>query len=343
MKKILISMLVMVLSGFIAGICTATPPKKPVQLTITYYYPSGSSQDKFIQSWAKKVEEDSKGGLKFKIYGGGVLVGAFDTYSSIVKGVADIGVGPRYGVGVPFTDVLLSTGLMGTPDVATSTRVVDDLRKKFPEEYDKEWGDSKILWIQADAGSSFFTRTKQVRSMEDMKGLQLRAPIRSVAEAFKALGATPVVMSMADCMIGLQKGTVDGASCTKWGLKSFNVPPLAKYFTEFALVANPALYVVMNLDKWKSLPPDLQKVLEENSKWGKSEMVKMFDEEDILCKTWSIKQGMEFITLDPEEKARWESLLKPVYLGLAKELDAKGYPASEALNYAWERLEFYTR
>jgi TRAP-type C4-dicarboxylate transport system substrate-binding protein len=340
-----ISMVAVLLTGLIVGVYAPapTPAEKSIELTITYYYPIGSSQDKYAQRWAKKVEEDSKGRLKFKIYGGGVLVNAFETYSSIAKGVADIGFGPRYGVGAPFTDVLLSMGLMGTPDVATSTLVVDDLMKKFPKQYTKEWGDTKILWIQADAASCPITRAKPVRTIEDMKGLELRGPIKSVAEAFKAMGAKPVVMPMADYVIGLQKGTVDGGTCTIWGLKSFNLVPLAKYFTEFALVSNPALYMVMNLDKWKALPPDLQKVIDDNCKWGKRESVKMFDEEDQSCKEWAIKHGMEFITLKPDEKKRWAAFLEPVYLRLAAELDAKGYPASSAFRFAQERLTHHAK
>lgn len=58
-------------------------------------------------------------------------MGAFETYNSISKGVADIGVGFRYGVGCPFTDEIFAMALMGTPSVAVSTKVVEDCMKNI--------------------------------------------------------------------------------------------------------------------------------------------------------------------------------------------------------------------
>ena len=337
-------MVVVWVGGLILGVCvTPAPAQKPIELTMTYMYPPGSDKDLHIQRWAKKIEEDSKGRLKLRIYAGAVLVNAFETYSSIPKGVADIGFGPRYAIGAPFTDEIFAMALMGTPDVATSTLVVDDLMKKYPEYYAKEWGDTKILWLQADPSSNLFTRSKPIRVPEEIKGLELRAPIKPAVEAFKALGAKPVSMPLADFVLGLQKGTVDGGTTTKGDIKSFKFPSVAKYFTDFALFACPTIFMVMNVNKWNALPPDLQKVMEDNSNSGKRELVRFLDEDTESSKQWAIKQGMEFITLKPEEKKKWVEAIGPVYLKLATDLDAKGYPASSAFKFAQERLAHYTK
>ena len=345
MKRLfLFLMIAVVVNGLILGVCaTPSPAQKPIELTMTYQYPPSSDKDLHLQRWAKKIEEDSKGRLKLRLFPGAVLVNAFETYSSIPKGVADIGFGPRYAVGAPFTDEIFAMALMGTPDVATSTLVVEDLMKKYPEQYAKEWGDTKILWLQADPSSNLFTRNKPVRVPEDVKGLEIRAPIKPAVEAWKALGAKPVSMPLADFVLGLQKGTVDAGTTTKGDIKSFKFPSVAKYFTDFALFACPTLFMVMNLNKWNALPPDLQKVMDDNSKWGKSETVRFLDEDTERSKQWAITQGMEFITLKPEERRKWVDAIGPVYLKLAASLDAKGYPASSAFKFAQERLAHYTK
>ena len=345
MKRFFVMSLVGV---FIVGLilcvyATPAPAQKPIELTMTYMYPSGTDTDLQLQRWAKKVEKDSKGRLKIKIYPGAVLVSAFEIYSSIPKGVADIGFGPRYGIGAPFTDELFAMVLMGTPDVATSTLVVKDLMKKYPEQYAKEWGDTKVLWIQADPSSNLFTRNKPIRTPEDIKGMELRAPIKPAVEAYKAMGAKAVGMPIADFVIGLQKGTVDGGTTTVKDIKSYKFTSVAKYFTEFALFTCPAIYMVMNKDKWKALPPDLQKVMDDNCKWGERELVKFLDDVTISSKEWATKEGMEFITLKREERKKWVAALQPVYLRIAAELDAKGYPATEAFKYGQERLEHYMK
>ena len=345
MKRFLLLLMVgVVVNGLVFGVCAPSArAQKPIELTMTYQYPPSSDKDMHLQRWAKKVEEDSKGRLKIRIYAGAVLVNAFETYSSIPKGVADIGFGPRYGIGSPFTDELFSPALMGTPDVATSTKVVDDFMKKYPEYYEKEWGDTKMLWLQADPSSNLFTRNKPVRLPGDVKGLELRAPIKPAVEAWKSLGAKPVSMPLADFVLGLQKGTVDGGTTTKGDIRSFKFPSVAKYFTDFALFACPTIFMVMNKNKWNSLPPDLQKVLEENAKWGKAETIKFLDQDSENSKQWAMKEGMEFITLTPEEKKKWMEAIGPVYLKLAADLEAKGYPATSAFKFAQERLAYYTK
>jgi TRAP-type C4-dicarboxylate transport system substrate-binding protein len=152
MKKGLFVLFVSVLWMIFPFTVVSTPSaaaEKPIELTMTYHFPPASVEDQDLQRWAKKVEADSKDRIKIKILAGGILAPAPETYSGIAKGIADIGVGFRYGVGAPFTDELFSMGFMGTPNITVSTRVVEDLLKKYPEQYQKEWGDTKILRMQA--------------------------------------------------------------------------------------------------------------------------------------------------------------------------------------------------
>jgi TRAP-type C4-dicarboxylate transport system substrate-binding protein len=339
------SMTLVWLVGSILGF-SAVPAQaadKPIELTLTHHNPQGSTEDLDLQKWARKVEADSKGRIVIRIFAGGVLVNAFETYPSVAKGVADIGAGSRYGIGAPFTDELFSLALVGTPSVALSTRVVEDLMKKYPEWYQKEWGDTKVLKMMANAGSYLATRNKLVRVPEDMKGLELRAPIRAAIELAKGVGAKPVSMPLSDFVLGMQKGTVEGGFVGAVSIMTFKLAPPTKYLLDYALYASPSWYIVMNLKKWNSLPPDLQKVLEDASVWGKEETAKTLDGETKTAREWYVKQGMEIITLTPQEKKKWEDYTMSRYMMLSKELDAKGYPATESVKFGQERLAFYTR
>jgi TRAP-type transport system periplasmic protein len=342
---IVLSMALVWLAGSVLGLSAvpAQAAEKAIELTMTYHFPPGSVEDQDLQRWARKAEADSKGRIVIKTFAGSVLVTAFETYSSVAKGVADIGVGFRYGVGAPFTDELFSMGFFGTPSVAVSTKVVEDLVKKYPKEYQKEWGDTKILRIMADPGSYLSTRNKPVRVPEDMKGLELRAPIRQAIELAKGVGAKPVSMPPSDFVLGMQKGTVDGGFVGGVTLRTFKLVPPTKYYTDVALYTAPTWYMVMNLNKWKALPADLQKVLEESNVWGKQETAKMNDTEVKNAREWYVKNGMQILTLTPQELKIWRDYAFSRYGIVAKEMDAKGYPASEALKYAQERVEFYSK
>jgi TRAP-type transport system periplasmic protein len=343
MKKIFSVSMIVLLSGIFLLSVNAIKARaeKPIELSVTYHFPPGSMEDKIIQSWLKKGEEFSNGKIKFNTYAGGVLVGAFDTYSSISKGVADIGVGFRYGIGAPFTDEIFAMGLMGTPSVAVSAKVVADLMKKYSKYFEDEWGDTKILYNIADPAVYLSTRDKAVRVPTDMKGLDIRAPIKPQVALVKAGGGSPVSMPLSDFVLGLQKGVVNGGLVGGVSLRTFKLVPPLKYNTDFPVLAAPTSFAVINIKKWNSLSPDLQKALEDMAAWGKQETIRVNDEQVKEARKWCVERGMEIITLSPQERKTWVDFLTTVYLKLAAEMDAKGYPASEAFKYEQERLNYY--
>jgi TRAP-type C4-dicarboxylate transport system substrate-binding protein len=344
MKRIFaIPMVVVFVGGLILGVCAApASAAKAIELKLSHMDPVGSKVDKVFHRWAKKIEKDSKGRLTVRIFPGAVLVNAFETYAGVEKGVADIGGSFRYSrKGAELTG-LISMFFAGIPDGATSTRILDDIRKKFPA-YDKEWQETKELFVIAIGPANMITKSKPLRTLEDLKGLQLRVPVREAAEMLKEMGGTPVGMPMAELLISLQKGTVDGATVQLYAIQSFKLAPTAKYCTRFSLYNPSNYFVTMNWDRFKKLPPDLQKLIDDSREQFKHEMVAAYDDGDKGAVAWAEKNGMQFVTLKPEERKRWLSVIGPVQDHQAADLDAKGYPATEVLKFTRERMETYIK
>jgi TRAP-type C4-dicarboxylate transport system substrate-binding protein len=99
----------------------------------------------------------------------------------------------------------------------------------------------------------------------------------------------------------------------------------------------------MNWDKWKALPPDLQKVIDDSREWGKRDCAETFDAGDKAGVEWAKNLGMEFMPLKPEEKKRWLAILGDAYGKLAADLDAKGYPATKMFSFIRERMAEYIK
>lgn len=304
-------------------------PLEAIELRISHMAPAGSIYDRQITAWAKKIEEESKGKLTFRIFPGGTLIGPFVTYEGIEKGVADIGASYRYSrAGAELTGIL-SMFLAGMPDAKTASRIVAEVWKKFPE-LSKEWESVKVLWTHA-SGPAVVATTKPVRTMADLKGLSLRSPVPEASDALKELGGTPVSMTSADMVIGIQKGTVHGGLVFKEAIESFKLP--VKYITEFGMYCSSNWFMVMNWDSWKKLPPDLQKIIDASLEWGRSESIKAFDEADASAVAYAKGQGMEFIKLAPDEEAAWYAKVEASYRKHAAALDAKGYPATKVFEF----------
>ncbi len=110
-------------------------------------------------------------------------------------------------------------------------------------------------------------------------------------------------------------------------MKDFKFAEICKYVTMTDAVIYP-FSVVMNLDKWNSLPKDVQKVMDdmarEHSEWTGTYM----DNHIVESMAWSKKtQGVEVITLSKAEKAKWDKLLGPIMTDWIAATKKKGYPA----------------
>jgi len=329
MKKswVFVPLVLFVVSGIYLNI--GVVPAWAMELRISHMAPAGSYYDRQITAWAKKIEEDSKGRLTFRIFPGGTLIGPFVTYEGIEKGVADIGASYRYSrAGAELTG-MLSMFLAGLPDAKTASRITSEVWKKFPE-FSKEWQSVKVLWTHA-SGPAVVATTKPVRVMADLKGLSLRSPVPEASDALKELGGTPVSMTSADMVIGIQKGTVHGGLVFKEAIESFKLP--VKYVTEFGMYCSSNWFMVMNWDSWKKIPPDLQKIIDESLEWARSESIKAFDAADASAVVYAKGQGVEFIKLAPAEEAAWFAKVEACYRKHAAALDAKGYPATKVLEF----------
>ena len=111
--------------------------------------------------------------------------------------------------------------------------------------------------------------TKQVKTLEDLKGLKVRAPTRIGTKVLTALGAVPVQMPAPQVPEALSKGVVDGVSLPWEVVPGLKIQEIAKTHTETPpgqpYMSNTIFVVAMNQAKYDSLPPDLKKVIDANS------------------------------------------------------------------------------
>lgn len=110
-----------------------------------------------------------------------------------------------------------------------------------------------------DGGSrNFYTKSKPIRTPEDLKGLKIRVMNSATAiDMVKALGAAPTPISYGELFSALAQGTVDGAE---------NNPPsffLSKHFEEckhFSLDGHTRIpdILLISTKAWESLSPQIQ-------------------------------------------------------------------------------------
>jgi TRAP-type C4-dicarboxylate transport system substrate-binding protein len=283
--------------------------------------------------WVKMVEEKTGGEVKMTVYFAAAMAKPPQTFESVMTGIADIAEGIVYATPgqFPLTEMVMLPEL----GLQTSEACSKALWKAYNEipAVKEEWNGVKMLWLHTTPGIKLITRDKPVRTLEDLKGMKIRVSGATAVKMGKALGFTPVSMPMGDLYLGLEKGVIDGVALPSEILVSRRLGEVAKYVTNIDL-GHDAFFIVMNQAKWDDLSPEIQKVLTELSgAWAVDFTAKGWDKFDAEAEVTNKKSGIEYIDLSAEEKAKWQKLLTPVKDEYAAEMDKKGMPGTEVLQF----------
>lgn len=326
------------------GACAkpAPTPVKPIELSVSHLFPAAYGQAIAIADWTAEIERRTEGKVTFTLYPVGTLVSPVEMYEGVVKGATDIGMScPSYTRGrFPLQEVLELPGLYPFNAVVTS-RVGDDFCRKFKPE---EFADTHLLYLHVHIPGTIMTVDKPVSALEDIKGMRIRAT-GMAAELVEALGAVPVPMPASDAYDALQKGVIDGTVGSPNMLKGWRFGEVTKYTTiapEAGYVTG--FFVAMNLDKWNALPRDMQKIFDEVSIEWVEYTGEAWNEMEIEGYKYAKEElGHTFITLPPEEAARWHERVIPLHNNYVKGVEAKGLPGKEALDFCKEQADKYSK
>ena len=212
---------------------------------------------------AELVDEMSAGRLRIRVYGGGELVPELEVFDAVSAGTAEMGHGAAYywRGKVPIGQVFATV-----PFGMTAQEMNGWLHH----------GGGMALWrelyepfglIPLAAGNSgvqmagWFNR--EIRSLDDIRGLKMRIPGLGGAVIQKA-GGIAVAMPGSEMYTSMQTGVIDA---TEWvgpyNDLAFGLHEVGKYYYYPGWhEPGTTLEAIVNADAWHRLPKDLQAILE---------------------------------------------------------------------------------
>ncbi|SME87711.1 TRAP transporter substrate-binding protein [Desulfovibrio gilichinskyi] len=335
MKKLLLTVIAFVI-GFSAMPLSAEA--ETITLTYSNFFPPTHVQSKLAEAWCKEVEKRTDGKIKISYFPGGTLTKAKQCYDGVVEGLSDIGLSAlAYSRGRFPTMAALDLPL-GYKSGAAATKVANEVFEKFkPEEFD----DVAPMYFHAHGPGLLFTAKTPVKTLEDIQGLKLRGT-GNCAKLIQILGAAPVAMSMPDSYQAIRKGVVNGGMYPMETNKGWKMAEVVDYCTlDFPVGYTTTFFVVMNKNKWKSIPADLQKIiLDINKEWAVKHG-QAWDESDAVGREYFESKGGKFITLSEAEGLRWKEKAAPMMDEYVKMTNDKGLNGKEILDFTVESLAKY--
>jgi TRAP-type transport system periplasmic protein len=250
------------LNSATASAAAAATPAKTFNFKYSFHEPGDSwASTHALLPWARNIESATNGRIKIQAYPAQTLAKGTDQWQAVKNGVADIGwcfLGYWPGQ-TPLSDVV-SLPFMQFKNAEQASTVLWQLYQKYPQ-IQNEYKDCKVLTLFTSDPYFLINSKRQIKSKEDLAGLKLRITGGPPTDAMKALGASPMLVSMNDMYMNLQKGVMDGAAINWMSIDAMRFYEVTKYYT-YAPLYVVYFAMVMNWDAWNSLPADVQKQVE---------------------------------------------------------------------------------
>jgi len=307
----------------------------PIKLNYSVFFPAHHIHSVLAVEWGKEIEKRTNGRVKVDVLPGGTLTPADKCYDGVEKGISDIGMSVfAYTRGkFPLMEVIDLP--IGIKNGVVATRLINEFYEKFKP---KELDGVKVMFLHAHGPGLLHTKTA-VNRLEDLKGMKVRCT-GLATKIVTTLGGIPVAMPMGETYDALSRGVVDASMAPQESLNTWKWGEVVKFTTEdFGASYSTGMFVVMNKDKWNSLPPDIQKIIERINDEYIEKSGKGWDDIDKEGRAATLKLGNKIISLTKEENERWAKAVRPLLDEYVTNMKSKGLPGDQALQFCMDRLK----
>jgi TRAP-type transport system periplasmic protein len=251
-------------SVLVAGLMVVGSAQAQRTLKINESVGPGAPEDVALKAFQKAVEDGSQGSLKIAIHLNDALGNAQTSLENLSTGTLEL-----YSGALEFYQPIVpqEIGVLAVPYILRdfshlrrylTSPIFDGAKQRMLErgirflstEFNAERGPYRVL-----------ISSKQVKSLEDLKGLRIRMyPNENAINAWRHLGTVPTVLPYTETYLAIRQGVVQGAPFPLSLLHTSKLTEVAKYvlrIDEF-----PQTWPITVSERvWKSLKPDQQQLL----------------------------------------------------------------------------------
>jgi len=258
-KTILIGTALALMAGGLASSAAA----QEFTLRVQTHYSAESVSGKLAQSFVDDVETMSGGRIDIEMFYSSSVVDSVEGFNAAATGILD---GEMHGAAY-LTGKNRAFQFLGDPMGAYDNpwQMYEFLYQggglEAANKLYNEQGMQFVGWWAG--GQESLVSTKPLAGPADLKGWKFRSPPGLETQIFSQMGASPIVMDFTEVFTALETGIIDGADhSTIANNLSGGDYDLTSHTTYPGFHSMPADHVTFNLKVWKSLPVDLQRIIE---------------------------------------------------------------------------------
>lgn len=268
-----------------------------------------------LKGWADTVKEKSNGTINIEVVPNGVLGSETDMISQIQGGALDMAKVSAATLG-NFSKAYTAFSvpyLFNDKDSYFKVLENQDLMK---EVYDAtaDQGFRGFTWLDSGA-RSFYTKDREIRKPEDLKGLKIRTMDSQMAiDMMNALGGSATAMGYGDIYTAIQQGVIDGAENNVTALRDH--ADVAKVYSYDMHTMIPDI-VVISQKVWDEMSDNQKQIINETAAEMSSNYKQAWKEfEDQVINDVKGK-GVTFV--EDVDIPAFQEAVKPIYEKLQKD------------------------
>ncbi|MCI0509918.1 TRAP-type C4-dicarboxylate transport system substrate-binding protein [Chromohalobacter marismortui] len=275
----------------------------------------GSVQYGYAEEFKKLIEEKSDGDIQVELLPYGSWGSSYSAlYDAIQNGAIPIGFGSGFLGGTVPESQLMSLNFVMPNDQLETAKILnsdDFLQSDAWQESFRERGLVPLATLPE--GYQVWTANKEIRTPEDMQGLQIRVMDNSLLRAtYEAYGASPITIAYGELYSALQQGQAEGNIQPVFAHENMGFYEVQDYMI-FADQSQFIANLIGNEEWYEGLSDEEQQILTSTL----DEMVQkghdiqtQFNSERL--ETIKEKSDINIIHLNEEERAAFRELAKPV-------------------------------
>ncbi len=264
-----------------------------------------------IAPWSKDVESRTAGALKIKVFAGGSVVNQRNTYDRLLNGVVDLAYGPFGAITDTMPHVEVTALPFESPGIVASAAAAWQLYKDgvFAEDFSR----IHIITTWCMPGSVLHT-TREVRTLDDLKGMKLSSATRTNGEVSERLGATVITITNPQAYSALERGMIQGLLLPNSGAMTFHLQDVAKYHLGGLPLGCTTAGFFMNKDAYARLPGKFRTAIDAASgdAMAKHMAQAAVHEEELATKQVAAANGSVMRSLDKSQIEGWGARLRPM-------------------------------
>jgi TRAP-type C4-dicarboxylate transport system substrate-binding protein len=318
------------------GLSACQGESPPASVTVITYASPYSPQHPFSRAditWMKWIETQSGGTIRVKPYWSGALLSSEESLTELRHGVADIGlVTPIYSRGGTQLIRVQAGFYLGTTTFAQQTALYRCLQAAEPE-FDRELRGLKVLAVQGGNLPGIVTRERPIRTLDDLRGLRLRAP-SELLSVLADLGADPVDMPMGEVYSALAKGVLDGVVAPADTLRSLHFAEVAHYFNTIRIPRGAYASRAMGERRWNELTASQHALLERSIPIWEEALAAEIGAAEHAGEVEGHARGVQFFDMSAADQRRFDEIYERDAQRRAQDLGRYGIDAMASFRRA---------